>query len=240
MDLGSAREDLWSSGTVTAARTVFASSEQEFTHLDSQLVLLLAPAAAPRAALLCLTTPAAPPRAALLCLTTPAAPEATALLPTNGATTLPTLEGAATAPLLPNNALTPILVGAATTPLLPSKAITPAFEGAATAGEGTGEGKGRREGTCVGAVDTSAGRTDLRDDAPVMISLQGSHFVACKNGSSVAGFSPDDIDGDADSEDTPAMPGPEPTPDASTDSNPTASDGGSSAFVEPDGETNSE
>lgn len=220
MDLGSAREDLWSSGTVTAAKTVFASSEQELTHLDSQLFLLLTLAAAPRAAVLFLTIPAA------------AAPEVTALLTTAGAT--PATEGAATAPPLPSNAFTPILEEPATALLLPSNVITPTLEGAATAGEGTGNG--RREGTGVGAVATSAGRTDLRDDAPVMRSLHGSHLLACKNGRSAAGFNPDDIDGDADSEAAPP-----PTPDASTDNSPTASDaGGSSFFGEPDDGANRE
>jgi len=224
MDLGSAREDLWSSGTVTAAKTVFASSEQELTHLDSQLFLLL--------------TLAAAPRAAVLFLTIPAAPEVTALLTTDGAT--PATEGPATALPLPSNAFTPILEEPATAVLLPSNVITPTLEGAATAGDGTGDW--RREGcTGVGAVDT--GRTVLRDDEPVMMSLHGSHLLACKNGRSAAGFNPDDMDGDADSEDTPRIPPvPEPIPEASTDSNPTASEAGGSSTgaFEPGGDTNSE
>jgi hypothetical protein len=223
MDLGSASEDLWSSGTVTAAKTAFASSEQELTHLDSQLFLLL--------------TAAPVPRAAVLFLTIPAAPAVTAPLTTDGMTP----EGAATAPPLPSNAFTPILEEPATAPLLPSNAITPTLEGAATAGDGTGDW--RRDGTGVGAAVGDAGRAaDLRDDAPVMMSLHGSHLLACRNGRSAAGFSPDDMDGDADREDTPLMPpAPEPIPDASTDSSPTTSDGGSSAGAfEPGGDTNRE
>jgi hypothetical protein len=214
MDLGSAREDLWSSGTVTAANIVFASSEHEFAHLDSQLFLLL--------------TEAPVPRAAVLFLTIPAAPEAAALLTTDGAAT----EGAAPAPpLLPSNAFTPILEGP---PLPPSNAITPALDGAATAGDGTGGW--RREGAGVGGVGAAAGRADRRDDAPVMRSLHGSHLLACRNGRSAAGFKPDDMDGDAESED--ALP---PTPEASTERRPTARDaGGSSGFGEPGGETKSE
>lgn len=42
MDLGSARDELYSRGTVTAAKAVLASSEQELTHLDNQLLLLIA------------------------------------------------------------------------------------------------------------------------------------------------------------------------------------------------------
>jgi hypothetical protein len=75
------------------------------------------------------------------------------------------------------------------------------------------------------------------------MSLQGSHLVACRNGSSAAGLNPADIDGDAAREEAPAMPPVEPIPDANTDSRPTASDvGGSSTggLVEDDRGSNSE
>lgn len=74
------------------------------------------------------------------------------------------------------------------------------------------------------------------------MSLQGSHLVACRNGRSVAGLNPADIDGDAAREEAPAMPPVEP-PDANTDSNPTASDDGGSStggFVDDDRVSNSE
>jgi hypothetical protein len=79
MDLGSARDDLERSGTVTAAKTVFASSEHELTHLESQPALLLTLAAVARLAPLFLTIPAAPE--AMVPLPIPAATEVMAPLP---------------------------------------------------------------------------------------------------------------------------------------------------------------
>lgn len=230
MDLGSAKDDLYNSGTVTAAKTVLASSEQELTHLDSQFLLL---------------TSAAAPSAGLLFLTIPAAPELIAPLPTNGFTPTPTLEEA------PLELITPELI----TPL-PTNAFTPTLEGAATAGEGTcagrGEGAGAglvrdtgvAAGAAVGALATSTGRADLRDGAAeVMRSLQGSHLVACRNGRSAAGLNADDIDGDAESDEAPTRPVAEPIPEVNTISNPMASDDGGSftgAFVAHDRERSSE
>lgn len=81
MDLGSPRDDLQSRGTVTAAKAVFVSSEHELINLESQLVLLL--------------VPAAPEILAPDFLTSPDEPEEIAPLPIN--VCMPTLDGAATA-----------------------------------------------------------------------------------------------------------------------------------------------
>jgi len=143
----------------------------------------------------------------------------------------------------------------------------PTLDGAATAGDGTGKGPGdgtalrgagRGDGAAAGGagaieapvargagdVEAPAGRLEPRDAvAAVTMSLQGSHLVACRNGSSAAGLNPADIDGDAAREEAPAMPPVEPIPDANTDNRPTASDvGGSSTggFVEDERGSNSE
>jgi hypothetical protein len=76
-----------------------------------------------------------------------------------------------------------------------------------------------------------------------MMSPQGSHLVACRNGRSAAGLNPADIDGVAARDEAPAMPPVDPIPDANTDSSPTANDAGGSstgAFVEDDRGSSSE
>ena len=121
------------------------------------------------------------------------------------------------------------------------RAIAPEAEAEAPAGgtplnvflEGRIEGSGGVGGGDEGAEDDEGAR-----------SLQGSHLAVCKNGRRCAGLnSPIEIDDEPARDAAPEIPAvddPAVEPWASTDSNPTASDGGSSAFVEPDGETNSE
>jgi hypothetical protein len=134
----------------------------------------------------------------------------------------------------------------------PTNAWRPTLEGAATAGEGTGvTDAGRGDGAalqCTGCAVAAppaapAGRPELRVVLEVTMSLQGSHFVACRNGRSAAGLKLADTDGDAEREQAPTIPPVELIPDASTDSSPTARDtGGSStgAFAEHDGDSISE
>jgi hypothetical protein len=130
----------------------------------------------------------------------------------------------------------------------PTNAWMPTLEGAATAGEGTGiTDAGRGNGAALQgtgcAVAAPGGRPELRVVLEVTMSLQGSHFVACRNGRSAAGLKLADTDGDAEREQAPTIPPVELIPDASTDSSPTARDAGGSStgvFAEHDGDSISE
>ncbi|KAF0920879.1 hypothetical protein E2562_037557 [Oryza meyeriana var. granulata] len=77
-------------------------------------------------------------------------------------------------------------------------------------------------------------------DEEVARSLQGSHFGVCRKGRKEAGLNPREIDDEPERDAAPEIPPFDPVPCASTDSKPTASDGGCAPDEEYAGERNSE
>jgi hypothetical protein len=65
------------------------------------------------------------------------------------------------------------------------------------------------------------------EDDEVARSLQGSHFAVCRNGRKDVGLKPRELDDEPDRDDAdPVIPATGPDPCVSTDSRPTATDGG--------------
>lgn len=94
------------------------------------------------------------------------------------------------------------------------------FEGAEGAGARGGEEREGAEGAGERGGDLGA------EDDEVTRSLQGSHFEVCKNGRKDVGLKPSEIDDEPDRDAAPPTLGDAPVPCASTESSPTARDGG--------------